>query len=514
MSKNLDKTLILKNSLLLYVRMLFTMWLNLYTTRLILRNLGVEDFGIYGVVGGIVSMFTIFTNGITSAVQRFMNYELGRSDGNPNKVFYSSLNVVILLSFFILILLESIGIWFLNHKINIPVGKLDSAFWVYQLSVLACIINMVSIPYNSLVIAHERMNTFAYISIIQVVLTCVATYSLSLFDGSRLIIYAIFMAGISVLIRILYQLYCRYHFPEARYRFRIDRNMIIQIGRFAGVSTSSGVLQIIVTQGITFVINWTFGVAINAVYAIALQLKNSILSFALNLLKAISPQITKTYANGEYDSYKKLVYSGSKMEVFLIYFIMIPFLFRTEYILELWLNEIPPYTVEFAQCIVFVSLTYAAFEPLRAAVLATGNITKFMLIPDSFYLLVLPVSYFLCRIYHNPVIMIVCIVSMDMFTCFLRVCIASKVSCITIRELISNVFYPCVKVACWGVIGCYLMSLFTGEYLGGLCLLIIGNSLVLSIVIYGLGLSKKEKDYINKVLLHELNRIKNFSNKQ
>lgn len=500
MPENFNKNKILKNSLLLYLRMLFTMWLNLYATRLVLNNLGVEDMGVYGVVGSIVGMFTIFTSGITSAVQRFLTYELGSQKGNMNNVFCSSLNVIFILSFCVLLLLEIIGVWVLYHKINIPTSSMQAAFWVFQLSTLTCIINMISIPYNALIIAHEKMDAFAFISILQVILNCSAAYCLSFISNERLLMYGIMMAGISILIRIIYQLYCHSHFKETHYRWKIDPELLKSISKFAGISTSSSILQMISTQGITFVINWTFGVTINAVYVIALQLKNSILSFALNLLKAISPQITKTYASGEMEAHKKLIYTGSKMEVFLIYFIMIPFLFRTEYIMKLWLGEVPEYTVAFAQCIVFISLTYAAFEPIRAAVLATNKIAKFMIIPDSFYILVLPVSYFICNITENPIYMIVCIVFFDILTCCLRTYLASKVCIIKIQEMLFSIFLPCLLVASLSCLCCYVLSLITSYTISGFCILLICNSFILICIIYLVGLSSKEKYIINKYI--------------
>lgn len=378
MSDNFNKNRIIKNSLLLYVRMLFTMWLNLWTTRLVLANLGVEDMGVYGVVGSIVGLATVFTGGVTNAVQRFITFESGKTDGNTNLVFCTSLNVIFLLSVVVFILLESVGVYMLYYSVNIPANSMNAASWVLQLSILTCVVNLISIPYNALVIAHERMNAFAVISILQVVLTFCAVYTLSWFDN-RLLVYGIMMATVSIIIRIFYQIYCHYKFDESRYHFIIDKEQLKQLGKFTGVSTASGAIQIVSSQGIIFVINWTFGVAINAVYNISLQLKNSILSFALNLFKAISPQITKTYANNEIETHRKIVYSGSKMEAYLIFFIMIPFLFRTEFIMHMWLGKVPSYAVEFAMCAVFISLTYALFEPIRTSVLATNKITKFMI---------------------------------------------------------------------------------------------------------------------------------------
>lgn len=506
MSENFSKERILKNSLLLYVRMLFTMWLNLYATRLTLANLGIEDMGVYGVIGSIVSLFTVFTGGITSAVQRFITFELGVKDGQPNKVFCSSLNVIFILSALMLILLEAGGLWMLHNKVNIPDASRDASFWVFQLSVLTCIVNTISIPYNALIIAHEKMNAFAVISIVQVVLNFLAAYCLSLFADNRLLIYAILLAAASIFVRLLYQIYCHRKFSEAEYHWGVDWMTIKQIGKFTGITTLSGGLQIVASQGIVFVINLTFGVALNAVYSIALQLKNAVLSFSLNILKAIAPQITKTYANKEMETYKKLVYSGSKLEVFFIYFIIIPFLFRAEYIMQLWLGDVPPHAVVFAQCAVFLSLTYAAFEPIRTAVFATNRIKNFMLIPDTLYLLVLPFGYFVGKITNNPSLFMVSTVVFEIVVCAVRVIYASQVTSFCKKKLVTKVLYPCLLVAVFDAIVCYVFSHWFSDNLMGLFGLVFINALCLLFIIYLFGLSTSERNQVRILILRIHNK--------
>ena len=486
--------------------MLFTMWLNLWITRLVLANLGVEDMGVYGVVGSIVGLVSVFTGGVTNAVQRFITFEAGKPDGKPNLVFCSSLNIIFLLSAIVFLLLEAVGVYMLYYSVNIPAHSMNAAFWVLQLSILTCIVNLISIPYNALIIAHEKMDAFAVISILQVVFTFGAVYSLSWFDN-RLLVYGIMMAAVSVVIRAIYQIYCHYKFDEARYYVIIDKEQLKQLGKFTGVSTVSGALQVVSSQGIVFVINWTFGVAINAAYSISLQLKNSILSFALNLFKAISPQITKTYANGEIETHKKLVYSGSKLEVFLIYFIMIPFLFRTDYIMHLWLGNVPPYAVQFAQCTVFISLTYALFEPIRASVFATNRITRFMIIPEMFYLLVLPIGYAVSKIYNNPAILIVVIVGMDVLTCVFRTYYAVKISPLRTKELFHFVVMPTIIVAVIVCFICNIISMLLPEDLFGFFGLLVLNSASLVIVIYIVGLNKKERKLCNSMFANIKTRL-------
>ena len=493
MSNNYNKNRIIKNSLLLYIRMLFTMWLNLWITRLVLTNLGVEDMGVYGVVGSIVGLVSVFTGGVTNAVQRFITFEAGKPDGKPNLVFCSSLNIIFLLSAIVFIMLEGVGVYMLFYSVNIPAHSMNAAFWVLQLSILTCIVNLISIPYNALIIAHEKMDAFAVISILQVLFTFGAVFSLSWFDD-RLLVYGVMMAAVSIVIRAIYQIYCHYKFDEAHYHLIIDKEQLKQLGMFTGVSTASGALQVISSEGIVFVINWTFGVTINAVYSISMQLKNSILSFALNLFKAISPQITKTYANDEIDTHKKLVYSGSKLEVYLIYFIMIPFLFKTDYIMHLWLGNVPPYAVQFAQCTVFISLTYALFEPIRASVFATNRITRFLIIPEFFFLLVLPIGYVVSKTYNNPVILIAIIVGMDVMTCVLRTYYAVKVSPLKSMEILKKVLAPSILVVILDSLICYDLCRWLDSNIWNLVLLLIINSIVLVLIIVFVGLNKAERN--------------------
>lgn len=476
------------------------MWLNLYATRLVLKNLGVDDMGVYGVVGSIVSLFSVLGGVITQTIQRFITFEAGKKEGKISNVFSSSLNISFLLALLVLLLLETAGLWMLNNDINIPSESTASAFWVFQFSILSCLIGIISIPYNALIIAYEKLNTFAYISVLQVILNCLVAYIISGFNSHRLIIYAILIASISILVRIVYQLYCHHTFKDIRYSFNIDKATMKEICKFAGISSIYGILYTISNQGIIIIINWTFGVAVNAVYSIAIQLKNSIASFALNIHKAIAPQIIKTYANGEFEIHKKLIYSGCKIEAYLIYFIMIPFLFRTEYIMQLWLGTIPPHTIPFVQCCVFISLLYAIFEPIRTAVLATNNITKFLLLPELVFMIVLPISYIVGKYTIRPQYIMLCITLMEVLMCSIRIHMASKVSVLRTKEIIKKIIFPAIIVASLSSLSCYYISLITPESLWGLCILLTLNSIVLCSIIYICGMNKIEKDSLKRII--------------
>lgn len=499
MSDNFNKERIIKNTVFLYLRMAFTMWLNLYTTRLVLKNLGVDDMGVYGVVGSIVGLFSMFSNGVTTAIQRFITFELGKSDGKVNTVFCTSINIIFILSGLLLLILETLGIWYLNTKANIPLQSIQAAFWVYQISVLSCIINLISVPYNALIIAHEKMNVFASISIIQVVLSCAAAYCLSYFNNHRLIIYAALLAMIGILVRIIYQIYCQRKFKEAQFHWMIDKACMKDMGKFAGVSTLSGILQTITNQGIVLIINLTFGVAINAVYAIAMQLKNSVLSFAFNIFKAIAPQITKTYANGEIETCKKMVYTGSKIQAYLIFFIMIPFLFRTEYILELWLGEVPSYTVEFAQCTIFLSLLYAIFEPIRTLVYATNSISKFLIIPNSIQLVLLLFIYYICKYYNNPYYLIICLIIIELCICCIGTLIATEISFLKIKDIFIKIVFPILLVGILSGIICYYFNSIIGKGFIEFVFFTLLSFFFQVIFILILGCNKYEKKYFKLI---------------
>ncbi len=509
MSSNFNKNRIAKNTILLYLRMVFTIFINLLATRLTLQNLGVEDLGIYGVVGSLVTFCTILNNGLLSAIQRFITFETGRKNGDVNRVFCSSLNLTFVMSLITLLLVETIGLWMLFHYLNIPSEKLSVAFWVLQFSLVTCIMTLLSIPYNSLIIANEKIDVFAIISILQVIINCTCAFVLSYLNGNRLIVYALLMMFGSVFIRILYQRYCITHFSAAHYHPGIDKESIKKIARFAGVTSFSGILQVISMQGLVFVMNFFFGVAINAVYSISNQVKQSLISFSYNIYKAISPQITKTYANKEYEHYKQLVYTGSKAEAIMNYFIMIPLLFKTKYILSLWLGEVPDHLVEFTRIILFSNLAYAVIAPFYDAVFATNNIAKFQIIPEMVYILVLPLCYIINKAFVNPVIMMIIIVFFDITICAMRMWISCNVTMLKKRDVFRNVILPSLVVGIVSSASCYVINILLPEdTIITLLSLLLLNSIVLMGIVVVVGLNKQERILIFQIIKKVCGRVR------
>lgn len=494
MSDNFNNRRLVRNSAILYIRMLFTMFFNLLTTRLVLSNLGIEDMGVFGVVGSIVSMFTLFVSGLLSATQRFVTFEMGKKDGDIALVFSTCSNIIFGVSVLLFLVLEIGGMWMLDYNVNIPEQSENATKWVLQFSIFTCLINLNSTCYNALLIAYEKMNVWAFISTIQVLLGCCIAYSISYFpNNDRLIYYSLLAFLVQLFVSLLYLLYCKRSFPETKFSWKVDMQLVKSIVKYTGASSVSGLLQVFITQGLVLIINWTYGVAINAVYNIGLQVKNSVLSFGLNIFKAVQPQITKTYAAGEFDKHEKLVYSGSKIGSYMIMIILIPFCLHSHFVMQLWLGTVPPYASSFAVAFVFQSLLYASFEPFRTAVLATGNVAKFFIYSELIHALVLPLAYYWGRQYDTPVPLIVIIVVMEFVYCAFMIVLGSKVSVPTISGIFRHVVMPCCLVGIVSAIPCYLISLLMKDSIGALIFQLVLGTIIFGLVVLLIGINQQER---------------------
>lgn len=486
--------------------MLLTMGVNLYTTRIVLMNLGTDDYGTYNVVGSVITMFSLMNSGLLIANQRFISYEFGIPNGNVNRVFSSLLNITFLYALIIFIILESIGLWFLNTHINIPDNSKTSAFWVFQFSIISLILNLISNPYNALIIAHEKMHVFAFVTILQVILNFCAAYSLSFIANNRLFWYGFFIMIIYVIIRLMYQIYCRLKFKESIYHFTFDKVLLKDIGKFIGWITVDGGVNTFVWTSITWIFNIYFGVAINAVYNIANQIKNSVLSFAQNIQRAIEPQIISSYSSKDYNRHRKLVYLGSKSQLIMVFFIAIPFLVKTEYIMNLWLDDVPQYCIEFAQLSIFMSILNSGFESVRTAVTATGKIKKFSIIPNMIFLLIIPILIVVSQ-FHSPLLVMLILVIGDYIIYGIRFYFASKVSCISLKVFCMNVVLRIAIVFIVSFIFAYFLNSYFSDSIIGLIKLVFTSIFIITISAYLLGLNKEEKIILNQyifILYHKL----------
>lgn len=384
---------IAKNTLLLYVRMIFTMFVALFTSRIVLETLGVEDYGIYNVVGGVVVMFSLFTSSLSAAISRFLTFELGINNKiRLNLIFSSSINVLLLFSLALLILIEIVGVWFLNSKLNIPVERMNAANWVMQCSIIVFIINLISVPYNAAIISHEKMSAFAYISVLEAIMKLGVAYLLyiSLFD--KLITYALLLIIVSLIIRMVYGIYCNKHFEECKYRRVLDKSFLKEMCSFAGWNMLGSGAYLFNTQGVNIISNLYFGVSINAARGIATQIEGVIRQFVTNFTTAINPQITKSYAAGNMEYMFTLVCRGAKYSYFLMFLFVVPFMYEADIILELWLHNVPEYTAVFLRLTIWGALFDILGNATANAAWATGNVQRYYKYVATIGSLVFPLS--------------------------------------------------------------------------------------------------------------------------
>ncbi len=383
----------MKNTLFLYLRTMFVMAISIFTSRVILDALGVDDYGIYNAVGGFVAMFSMLSGTLVAASQRFIAFELGKPNPEIKRVFSTTVSVHLLLSAIILVLLETIGLWFLNYEMNIAPERMMAANWVFHCSVLTFCINIISIPYNAAIIAYEKMDAFAYISIFEVVAKLVCVYALFYIFFDSLIVYAIFMTLIAVILRIIYGLYCTRNFPLCRYSFSFDKSIFREMLGFSGWNFIGSMASNLNGHGINILTNLFFGVALNAARGVASQVDHAINTFVSNFLMAITPQITKSYAAKDFAYINQIIIVGTKYSFFLLCLISLPICINTEYILGVWLKEVPAFTADFVRLGIILSLCQTLSQCLYRTMLASGKIKKYQIVVGGLSILAFPVAY-------------------------------------------------------------------------------------------------------------------------
>lgn len=379
MSNNsINNKRIAKNTALLYVRTILIMLVTLYTSRVVLNTLGVNDYGVYQAVGGVVAMFSVISGALSNSISRFITYGIGRGDReNLVRIFSTSLIIQFIISAVVLFLCEVVGVWFLNYKMDIPDERLIAANWVLQCSLISFVVGLISTPYNACIIAHEHMNAFAYISIVEVLLKLGVVYALCISPFDKLKTYVVLLVCVSVFVRFLYSMYCSRHFEECRSKIVYDRSIIKEMIGFAGWNFFSNAAYIFNTQGVSLLVNLYFGVALNAARGIATQVDGAVLQFVNNFTMAINPQITKSYAASDKERLNYLVCKGARFSYYLLFIVSLPILFETSTILTLWLKIVPEYTVSFVR-LSFVGMLITCLGTTGyTACMATGDIKKY-----------------------------------------------------------------------------------------------------------------------------------------
>lgn len=491
---------IAKNTLLLYGRMLLTMTISLYTSRVILQVLGIEDFGVYNVVGGIISMFAFINGGMIAASQRYITFEIGTGNKEKlKKVFSTSLQIHALISILILILGETIGLWFLLEKMIIPEERITAAMWVYQCSIITCIVNIMSIPYNAVIIAHEKMSAFAYISIIEVFLKLLIVYMLTFFTFDKLVVYSILLLFTQLLLRSIYTLYCKKHFEEASYSNLFDKYLIKEMIGFAGWSFWGSLAGVLYTQGINMMLNVFFGPVVNAARGIAVQVQSAIQQFVTNFQMALNPQITKNYATANLEQMHSLMFRSARFSFLLLFLITLPILFETHFLLTIWLKTIPENVVIFTQIMICISLIYTTANPCIIANQATGKVKIYQAVVGSILLMILPISYIVLKLGAPAYSVFIVHFCVESIAQFFRMFMLRKLINITMWQYVKNIYIPISTTVVVAIIFPILVYKQLDE--SWLRFLLVSFTCVLSVGISALfiGLTKHEREFlINK----------------
>lgn len=403
MDKAANNKRLAKNIVFLYIRMLLLMTVSFYTSRVVLQQLGVVDYGLYNVVGGVVVIFSFLSTSMANATQRFLNYDLATNDTEKaNLTFNTCLIIHFAIAVVIVLFSETVGLWLFYEKMDIPADRYPAAMWVFQSSILTMAITTISIPYNAAIIAHEKMSAFAYISILEAGLKLTVALLLPFFVFDKLIVYAILLLLISLLLRFVYSSYSNKHFEETKFRFVWNIYKVKEIGSFAVWSLIGNLALAGVTQGVNIVLNIFFGPLVNAARGVAVQVQGAIQQLSQNFQVAINPQITKSYATNENNYLHSLICKSSKYSFFLVYLISLPIVLMADQLLEYWLVEVPEHSSLFIIWIIGSTLTNCLSNSLNVAVEATGNIRKFQLTSGTILLMVVPISYVLLKFIKIP----------------------------------------------------------------------------------------------------------------
>lgn len=500
---------IAKNTLLLYVRMLFIMAVQLYTSRIILNVLGVSDYGIYNVVGGVVTMLGFLNGTMSASTQRYITFELGRGNfSRLQTVFSTTLQIHALISVIVILFAETIGLWFLNHKLQIPIHRQEAAFWVYQCSILASVITIMSVPYNATIIAHEKMSAFAYISIAEVVLKLIIVYLLVLSPADKLILYSTLILFVQLFIRLCYSYYCNKHFSESKYKHHFDKQLFWEMTHFAGWNLVPNIVSVLNTQGMNILLNLFFGPVVNAARGIAVQVQNAMYQFSANFQMAINPQIVKSYASGDHEKTHQLMYRSARFSFYLLFMMVLPMILETNYILTLWLKIVPDNTVIFLRIMLCCILIFTSSSPMCEVAYATGNIKQFNIVCSFIVLLALPFSWIALKSGAPAYCTFLFIFVFEIISQIARMFILRKLIKFSIRDFTKRVYIPTFLVACMSTIFPYILCHVTEVCFTRMILTVTLSILSVTIWGYTLGITKDERIFINHKIHSLMKKLK------
>lgn len=504
-----DNNRIAKNTVTLYFRMLLMMLVSLYTSRVILGTLGIEDFGIYNVVGGIVVMFSFLNSSMGAATSRFLIYELGKKDYTQLKnVFNASLVSHIGIALVVFLLAETIGLWFLTHKLVIPEERMGAALWTYQFSILTAMVTLTQVPYNALIIAHERMNVYAYVSILDAILKLVIVYILILGNFDKMKLYATLLFLVSLIIAYTYRFYCKKYFAESSFSFQRDKNLYKKLFSFSIWELYGSFALMGMGQGLNMLLNIYFGPTVNAARGIAYQMQGAIGGFGNNFMIAVKPQIIKLYAENKVTQMMKLVFASSKYSFFLTFFLSFPLLLETSLVLALWLKITPDYTVSFCRLVLINNLIWSMRGPIVTSFHAVGKIKVANLVCGSLFYLIIIVSYFCLKMGLPPESVFIVTILVSILVQMTELLLLKRLITYSLRSYFKEVILSGFLVMLISGIIPYLLMINLA--FGFIRFLVVGGTSVITVAasIYFIGLDDETKNFVVRKMKTTIQKIK------
>lgn len=497
MSQSANNKRIAKNTLMLYVRTLFVMVISLYTSRVVLQVLGVEDYGVYQVVGGLVAMFSVISSSLSSAISRFITFEIGRGDVERLKrIFSTSIIIQLCLCVIVALAVEIGGLWFMHTEMQIPAGRLDAAEWVLHCSVLTFCLNLLSIPYNACIIAHEHMKAFAYVSVVEAVLKLGILFLIVYSPIDSLVTYAILLTVVAALIRLAYTVYCHKHFEETKTKLIFDKSIFKEMFGFSGWSFFNNTSFILNNQGVSMLMNVFFGVTVNAARGIAIQVESAVLQFVNNFTTALNPQITKSYANGDLDNMYKLVCRGAKFSFFSMLILSLPIILEANQILSIWLTKVPEHTVIFVQLSMIMGMCDCIGTTGYTACMATGKLKRYSLTLTPLIVLEFPLSWLLFYYGASVESSYYLYILIKLLVLFVRMYLMQRMIGLNCLMYIKGVFFPIVLTTLFSIILPILIIIFMDEDILRFFILLIVSAISVIVSVLFLGMTRIERNMI------------------
>ena len=493
---------------MLAVRQVIVMAIALYVSRLTLQVLGVDDFGIYNVVCGFVTMFTFLNGAFTTGIQRFYNYEFGKNGKEgANRVFVDAVWVQVSLAVIIVILLESVGLWYMYEKMVVPDDRFTAAMWVFQISIVSTVVMMLQVPYNAAIIAHEKMDFFAFLSILNQVLKLIIVIALQYMSGDKLILYGLLFLGVTIIDLLLNLVYAHSKFEEVNFKSKIDKALLKQMFSFSGWNIFGKFSYVMREQGLNMVLNLFFGPAVNAARGLAFQVTGALNGFVSNVNVAVKPQLTQSFAKGDLHRTFSLFYSVSKLGYFILFTLALPICLEIDFILNLWLGngKVPEYTNIFILLVIMMTLIGTLSSQISFVVHATGEMKKYQLVTGLVELFMVPLAYIILKMGAEPASVFVVAIVINAINLVISLIILKSLVNLSLRYYVTNVVIPLLSfslvsmlfpITIWYIIPCGWIRLFV-------VLLVSTISALFSFYLIGLG--KQEKDMVKSYAYQYLN---------